>query len=266
MNMKKIVMFALAITLVGGSSLFVHASQNNDASTKNRVVTTQSHQTNKGNITNGTISDEKAVQMATEAMKNYMGIDASSFSGTVIERQEDLYNKKMQEEPARNKYQKEHPEQMAAEKKFLEEHPEKAKEYLESVKKSQEKAKHADDTIMVYFTRVGNNKCSGDFVQIDETTGEILNVTSLHDFNPKLDGKLDDMKVKNVALGFLKKMGKDVDVDLNSISINNDNGALSRVEFKLKGGTSKEEIISLEVNLQNYTIVHYQNYSNTFNK
>lgn len=264
MNKRNLIIFALSITLVGGSSLIVHASQKNDASTKNMVITTQNHQTNKGK--NGAISDEKAVQMATEAMKNYMGVDANSFSGTVIERHEDEYNKKMQDEPARIKYQKEHPEQMAAQKKFLEEHPEKEKEYLEAVEKSQEKAKHADDTIMVYFTRVGNNKCSGDFVEIDETTGEILNVTAMHDFNPNIDGKTDDTKVKNVALSFMKKIGKDVDVDLDSILINNDNGALSRVEFKLKGGASKQAIISLEVNLQNYTIVHYQNYSNTFNK
>lgn len=268
MNIKKIIVLTLSIAVVGGASLTVYANQNNDVLTKNVVVTTQNPQVNKESI-KGKMSDEKAVQIATEAMKNYMGIDASCFSGTSIERQENTYNKYLENEPAREKYQKEHPEEMASENKFLKEHPEKAKEYSAAVEKSKELIKHSDDRITVFFTRANNNKCTGDFVVIDETTGEILNVTSINDLHANSNWKIDDIKVKNAALDFLKRTGKTDDVDINSISIKNNNGALSGVDFKLKNQSSKIKggaKISLEVSLQNYSVMHYENYSNTYNK
>jgi uncharacterized protein YxeA len=237
MNTKKIFTLAVSIAVLGGASIFTFANQNSDAGTKNVVVTENNAQANKSNTasTNGIISDEKATQIATKAMKDYMGLDASYFSRTTIHRAENQYDEKM--------------------------------------KMQSEIEKHQDNTVIVWFERADHNTDCSNFVEIDEKTGKITNVTAINDLDPNSYGKINDAKVKEVAIDYMKKMGKDKEVDLDSIVVSNTNGALSGVDFNLKNANESKEYkfdskIGLEVSLQNYTVrvMHYQNYPNTHNK
>lgn len=213
MNIKKICAFMLSIAVLGGSSIAVYASQNSDASTKNVVVTAT--KTNEKHT--GDISNEKAVLMASKAMKDYMGLDASFYSQTRVERNN-----------------------------------------------------HKDNTVTINVVFIPADGTNGsNFVSIDETTGKIINVTAINNLNPNSSGKVDDAKVKEASINFLKKIGKDADVDLNSIEIKNNNGALSGVFFQLKDQSQKIKggaRIGLEVSLQNYTVMHYDNDSFIYNR
>lgn len=265
MNTKKVFIkrlssFALSMAVIGGASAITYANVNKDTSTKNVVVTAQGQKANKNNKVKGTISDEKAVQMATKAIKDYMGIDASYFSQTKIDRQKNESSEKGLDDKKKQ-------EIIDGEKAFLKVHPEKAKDSQAVIEKVMEMTKHEDDMITVSFTRADG--ISGtNFVDIDETTGEIVNVTAVNNLNSNSACKVDNTKVKNAALDFLKKTGKDADVDLDSISIGN-NGPMMDIDFKLKkqsGNFKDADTIRLEVNSQNYTVVHYDNYSDTYNK
>ncbi|AAK79472.1 putative small secreted protein [Clostridium acetobutylicum] len=244
MSIKRISMFLLAAVVVGSASLSIYENKNSGAGTKNVVVTAQSNNINKNN----TISDEKAVQMAIKAMKDYMGVDAASrFSGTEIHRTE--ANEYKQIEDAAEDTIKKYP---SYEKK------------VEYAKKQLEWVKHSDYYIYVNF--MSNDGTY--FVAIDENTGEVVNVTLISREDTSGTYKVDDGKVKSAALSYLKKIGKDSCVDLNSISIDNGNGPLTTVTFNIKNktGNSKRDVIVLEASLKNYNIIHYQDYSNSYNK
>ncbi|WP_236841338.1 hypothetical protein [Brevibacillus formosus] len=111
MNKKNILVFSMALSIVGGSTAAVFATENAVHSTKNKIVTVASkagngtNQTTVTKVTNGKISDEEAVKIATEALKDYMGLDAKSFGEARVNRYNnqdnfkffmDLYQKKMQ--------------------------------------------------------------------------------------------------------------------------------------------------------------------------
>ncbi|MET3289994.1 UNVERIFIED_CONTAM: 20S proteasome alpha/beta subunit [Brevibacillus sp. OAP136] len=87
MNKKNILVFSMALAIVGGATAAVYASEYAVNSTKNNVVTVTNKEGNGTNqttknhevkVANGKISDEEAVKIATKALKDYMGRDAKS--------------------------------------------------------------------------------------------------------------------------------------------------------------------------------------------
>ncbi|MFG0216560.1 hypothetical protein ACFU8X_26175, partial [Brevibacillus porteri] len=87
MNKKSILVFSMALSIVGGATAAVYASEHAVNSTKNRVVTVTSKEGNATNqttesnknhvvkVANGKISNEEAVKIATKALKDYRGLD-----------------------------------------------------------------------------------------------------------------------------------------------------------------------------------------------
>lgn len=92
MNKKTLLAFTLAIATVGSASAITYASQASVDSTKNVVVTVDNKDSRSINsdmsgtspVAKGTISDEKAIQMAAKALKDYMGKDANFFAEAKI--------------------------------------------------------------------------------------------------------------------------------------------------------------------------------------
>lgn len=248
MNKKRILVWALALLVVGSASGVTYASQNKDV-TKNVVVTAE-NKISSNTQNKGAISDEEAVKMATEAMKSYMGKDVSYFSQTKIVRSSDT-RRQIKEES--EKYAKEHPEEAKkleeANKKYAQEHPEEAKIEAENIAKLKE-----ESTIDVWFVpkSYDESKLWSNFVSINEKTGEVVNVTAINGLEKNSDYQIDDAKVKDATLNFIQKIGKKIQG--SSIRVDKDvDSDLLPVHFKLSDGKEAE----IEINLKDYSVVHY---------
>lgn len=245
MKVKKILALVLTVSVVGSTTAFAYANQKAVAATKNVVVTAeQKNITN--NVSISSISNEQAVKMAYKAVKDYMGKDASFYSGTHVCRPED-------EEKENEVFEKKFPKEVAiadaAKKKFEAEHPEIAQIIEEN---KAEVRNNPIITVWLIPAKYNQDKACSNFVDINERTGEIVNVTSINDMSKSTDGQINDDKVKEATLKFMQNIGKQI--DSKTLSINNDNGNLSQVSFTLKDGRKA----GVEVNLEDYTVVHYQ--------
>jgi hypothetical protein len=255
MNRKRILVWVLALLVVGSASGVTYASQKKDV-TKNVVVTAENKISN--NVRQqGTMSDEEAIKIATEAMKSYMGKDASYFLATKIHRSSD---ERKEAEEFRKKYAKEHPEEAKkieeSKKKFAKEHPEDAKIIAENAAKLKD-----ESTIDVWFTpkNYDKNKISSNFVSINEKTGEVINVTAINDVDKDLQPQIDDNKIKDATLNFFKKIGKKIEGNTIKVDKDIDWGRIS-VNCKLDDGRDS----GIEINFKDYSVMHYQiNYNNT---
>ncbi|MCR3759224.1 hypothetical protein KYB31_09505 [Clostridium felsineum] len=249
MIVKKIGMAILTMAVVSGASLGIYENENGNAGTKNVVVAAENSKANKSNYSlNNTVSDEKAIQIATKAMKDYANVDVSRLSGTEISRTEAKEYNKMKQ--SAENYMKKYAND---EKK------------LNSGREQLEWSEHSDYTVSVDFNTNSNDGTY--FVQIDENTGEVINVTAISREDLNVQYKADDIKVKNAAISYLQEIGKASYVDLNSISIKNNNN-LAYVSFKVKNKSNydKWNIIDLEISTKDYNVMHYQDYSNVFNR
>ncbi|AKN30254.1 hypothetical protein Ccar_05210 [Clostridium carboxidivorans P7] len=250
MNRKRILVWVLALLVVGGASGITYASQKNDT-TKNVVVAAESKSNNSVVRQQGTISDEKAIKIAAEAMKSYMGKDASYFSSTKIHRSSD---KRKELEEFRKKYAKEHPEEAKkfeeSKKKFAKEHPEDAKIIAENTAKLKN-----ESIIDVDFTPkdFDKNKVCSNFVSINEKTGEVINVTAINGLDENLKSAIDDNKVKDATLSFFKKIGKKISGNTIRADKEIDLGRLF-LDCKLEDGRNA----GIEINLTDYSVIHYE--------
>ncbi|URZ06990.1 hypothetical protein [Clostridium felsineum] len=247
MIVKKIGMAILTMAVVSGASLGIY--ENGNAGTKNVVVAAENSKANKSNYSlNNTVSDEKAIQIATKAMKDYANVDVSRLSGTEISRTEAKEYNKMKQ--SAENYMKKYAND---EKK------------LNSGREQLEWSEHSDYTVSVDFNTNSNDGTY--FVQIDENTGEVVNVTAISREDLNVQYKADDTKTKNAAISYIQKIDKESEVELNSISITNNN-SLVAVDFKVRNKSKygKWDTITLEINAKDYGVVHYQDYTNSYNR
>ncbi|URZ00374.1 hypothetical protein [Clostridium felsineum] len=249
MIVKKIGMAILTMAVVSGASLGIYENENGNAGTKNVVVAAENSKANKSNYSlNNTVSDEKAIQIATKAMKDYANVDVSKLSGTQISRTEAKEYDKMKQsaEYLMKKY--------ANNERMIN----KEKDELET-------AEHSDYIVNVDFNT--NSNYGTYFVQIDENTGEVVNVTAISEEDLMSLYKVDNTKIKNAAISYLQKIGKVSEVELNSISITNNNSIVA-VDFKVRNKSKygKWDTITLEINTKDYGVVHYQDYTNSYNR
>ncbi len=249
MNRKRILVWVLALLVVGGASGITYASQKKDI-TKNVVVAVENK--DSSNIRQqGTMSDEEAIKIATKAMKSYMGKDASYFSATKIHRSSD---ERKVEEGFRKKIAKEHPEEVKkieeSKKKFAKDHPEEAKIIAENAAKLKN-----ESIIDVDFTPkdLDKNKACSNFVSINEKTGEVINVTAINGLDENLKTTIDDNKVKDATLSFFKKIGKKISGNTIRADKEIDLGRLF-LDCKLEDGRNA----GIEINLTDYSVVHYE--------
>lgn len=249
MNRKRILVWALALLVVGSSSAITYASGRID-NTKNIVVTAEKKD-NANSKEQKTISNEQAIKMATEAMQSYMGKDANYFSEAKVHRLSDTIKEAKE---AHEKYLKEHPEEAKkieeARKKFQQEHPDIAKKL----------AQPKDEIIDVDFIpkNADENKVSSNFVSINERTGEVVNVTAINDLDENSQAQIDDNKVKDATLNFFKKIEKKLEGNTITVHKTLDVGRIF-VDCKLdNGGDCK-----IEINVKDYSVIHYEvNYDN----
>lgn len=260
MNMKKIGTLMLMLAVVGVATTAVYANKKSDVVTKNAVVAVQKKTVKKSlavNNVNKVITDEQAVKMATKAMKDYMGLDANYFSKTSVEREKGADSGKISD--------KQKQEIINSEKCFLKVHPELASKAQETINKVINDESHKHEIINVDFTRSSGD--GTDFVSIDAVTTKIVNITAINDLPTFFQGKVDDAKVKDAAINFIKKIGMDSEVDFNKLTIDNDKGSLCKLTIPLKNQSSGDNAsIGLEVGANNYSVMHYDDLDGIYSK
>lgn len=235
MNKKNILVLSMALTIVGGATAAVFASDNAIQSTKNKVVTLVSKSGNDTNqstvakVTNGKISDEEAVKMATKALKDYMELDAKSFGEAHVNRtnnQEDF-------------------------KFFMDLY---SKEDAAVLKENAKK--ETADVIVVQFARaedLNQPMPSSNRIVINEKTGEIVSLTAFTNEDRSSETTIDDAKVKTAVISFFGKQQKNVKENTMKVSKTASSGTV-RVLCNLEDGRDVEMTISLK----NYSVSSYE--------
>ncbi|WP_270563233.1 hypothetical protein [Clostridium beijerinckii] len=239
MNKKKILVFTLALSIIGTTSIATYAaSQNTADATKNTVVTLDSKD-NRINNTSGCISDEEAVQIATKAIKDYIGLDANSFGQAFITKGDVKGDYEYSKEDAA----------------VLEENSK----------------KHTDNIINVQFIPVDDLKVfeaaqndeeigdlkvcapTQDLVRIDGETGEILFVSAFNNLDQDLKVEINDSKIKETTLNFFEKIG--INIEYNTIRVGKDiNHGSIEVLCNLQDG----RVVELKLNIKDYSVMSYE--------
>ncbi|ATF13440.1 hypothetical protein HP398_03595 [Brevibacillus sp. HB1.4B] len=235
MNKKNILVFSMALSIVGGSTAAVFASENAVPSTKNNVVTMASkagngtNQTTVAKVANGKISDAEAVKMATKALKDYRGLDAKSFGEAHVKRtnaQEDF--------------------------KFLMGivSKEDAAVLKENAKKD------TANVIVVQFVRAEDlNQPMGasNNIVINEKTGEIVSLAAFTDEDRSKETTINDAKVKSAVINFFGKQQKKVKENTLKVSKSASSGTI-RVLCNLEDGRD----VKMTISLKNYSVSSYE--------
>ncbi|MFC8689610.1 hypothetical protein [Brevibacillus porteri] len=237
MNKKNILVLSMALTIVGGATAAVFASDHAINSTKNKVVTLASKEGNGTTqattkdvvkVANGKISDEEAVKMATKALKDYMGLDAKSFGEAHVNRtnnQEDF-------------------------KFFMDLY---SKEDAAVLKENAKK--DTADVIVVQFVRAEDLKqamAASNRIVINEKTGEIVSLTAFTDENRSTETTIDDAKVKSAVISFFDQQQKKVKENTMKVSKTASSGTI-RVLCNLEDGRD----VIMTISLKNYSVSSY---------
>ncbi|MFF0826375.1 hypothetical protein ACFYU8_03760 [Brevibacillus sp. NPDC003359] len=240
MNKRNILVFSMALSIVGGATAAVYASENAVHSTKNKVVTVTSKEGNGTNqttetntnhvvkVANGKISNEEAVKIATKALKDYMGLDAKSFGEARVNRtnaQEDF-------------------------KFFMDLY---SKEDAAVLKENAKK--DTANVIVVQFVRSEDLKQSmpaSNRIVINEKTGEIVSLSAFTNEDRSSETTVDDAKVKAAVINFFGKQQKNVKENTMKVSKTANSGTI-RVLCDLEDGRDVEMTISLK----NYSVSSY---------
>jgi hypothetical protein len=232
MNKKSLIAIALAVTTVGTATVTTYASQNYANATKNKIVNVAGQQSNI-HLSVGNISDEEAVKMATQAMKDYMGKDASFFAGTKITRSSDGTGW----ENIADSGQKEDAQAIAENAK-----------------------KHMAKVIDVVFTPADNSitfaLCH---VLINEETGKIVGISAFTNVDKNVADVMDDSKLQAATVIFVKLMGKDIQENSIRVQKMNKKG-IFHVLFNLKDGTEA----TILINSKDYSVALYSENYNHF--
>lgn len=248
MNRKRILVWALTLLVVGGATGITYASEKRDT-TKN-VVAAAENKSNSNALKQGTMDDEKAIKIAAEAMKSYMGKDANYFSQIKVDRSADIakeieqLNKKDEKEGSEDGKKFEE-----IREKYSKEHPEDAKVEAENMAKAKDQS-----LIYVLFTpkNYDENKICNYSVSIDEKTGEIVGVRATNDSDKDFKPAIDDNRIKHTTLSFFKKIGKKIEGNTIKVDKNINFGRLL-VRCELDDGRDAE----FEINLKDYSVVDY---------
>ncbi|WP_243186862.1 hypothetical protein [Clostridium muellerianum] len=245
MNRKKILVWALTLLVVGGASGVTYASQKKDV-TKNVVVTAENKSSSNA-LKQGTMNDEEAIKIATEAMKSYMGKNANYFSQTKVDRSANAI-KETEELNKKNPEDAKKYEEIV--EKYSKEHPEDAKVEAENMAKAKN-----ESIIYVLFTpkNYNENKMGEYSASIDEKTGEVLSVKAINDSDKDFKPAIDDNRIKDATLSFCKKIGKKIEGNTIKVDKNINFGRLL-VRCELDDGRDAE----FEINLKDYSVVYYQ--------
>jgi hypothetical protein len=238
MNKKNILVLSMALTIVGGATAAVFASDNAVHSTKNKVVTLASKEGNGTNqtttndvvkVANGKISDEEAVKMATKALKDYMGLDAKSYGEARVNRtnnQEDF-------------------------KFFMDLY---SKEDAAVLKENAKK--DTANVIVVQFVRaedLNQPMAASNRIVINEKTGEIVSLTAFTDEDRSSETTIDDAKVKSAVINFFDKQQKNVKENTMKVSKTANSGTI-RVLCDLEDGRD----VTMTISLKNYSVSDYE--------
>ncbi|EJL20516.1 hypothetical protein [Brevibacillus sp. BC25] len=238
MNKKNILVLSMALTIVGGATAAVFASDNAIHSTKNKVVTlaskegsgtTQTTTNDVVKVANGKISDEEAVIMATKALKDYMGLDAKSFGEARVNRTNNQENFKF----FMDLYSKED-----------------AAVLQENAKKD------TANVIVVQFVRaedLNQTMAASNRIVINEATGEIVSLTAFTDENRSSETTIDDAKVKSAVISFFDQQQKNVKENTLKVSKSASSGTV-RVLCNLEDGRD----VDMTISLKNYTVSSYE--------
>jgi hypothetical protein len=242
MNKKTLLAFTLALATVGSASAITYASQDAANTTKNRVVAVDTKDSKSMNsatsgtspVAKGAISDEEAIQMATKALKDYMGKDANFFAEAKITKT-DASDFRKGMEVFQEGFSKED-----------------AKVNTENAEK------HIANVINVVFTPADQSNKGRNLVTINEETGELVTVAALYNFDEKLNEEIDDSKVKEAALNFFKQLGKNILGDTIQVRKTMKYGMVE-VLFQLDDGREA----SISINAKDYSVINYRvNYNN----
>ncbi|MGL4107633.1 hypothetical protein [Clostridium sp. LP20] len=248
MNKKRIFVYVFAVAIVVASSSLVYASQKSVEGTKNSVTSIDDKsEESKSEASNGEISDEEAINIATEAMKIYMGKDASFFSETSINR---INNSRTVEVT------------VDGEKYMVKEKDAKWIELLlnekdiEGAKNAAQYASEAKPNIISvsFRPKTSNDRFTANYVDINADNREILDITAMNQLE-KFNSQPDKNKIKDATINFFNKIDKKIDE--NSIFIKNeidyDFGRMF-VELKLSDGNK----VSIVIDLKDYSVIQYK--------
>ncbi|MGG7177575.1 hypothetical protein ACQPU1_08290 [Clostridium paraputrificum] len=248
MNKKRIFLYVLAVSIVVASSSLVYASTKSVEGTKNLVTSIDDKsEESKSEASNREISDEEAINIATEAMKNYMGKDASFFSETSINR----FNNSRTIEVT-----------VDGEKYMVKEKDAKWIELLlneKDIEGAKNAAKYASEAkpniISVSFLpKTFNDRFTANCVDINADTREILSVSAMNQLE-KFNSQPDKNKIKDSTINFFNKIDKKIDE--NSIFIKNDidyDFGRMFVELNLSDGDK----VSIVIDLKDYSVIQYR--------
>ncbi|MGG4454190.1 hypothetical protein [Brevibacillus porteri] len=237
MNKKSILVLSMALSIVGGATAAVFASENAVHSTKNKVVTvaskegTGTNQTSTNHVAkvaNGKISDEEAVKIATKALKDYRGLEAKSFGEARVNRTN-----------AQEEF-----------KFFMELY---SKEDAAVLKENAKK--DTANVIVVQFVRaedLNQTMAASNRIVINEKTGEIVSLTAFTNEDRSAETTIDEAKVKTAVINFFDKQQKNVKENTMKVSKTASSGTI-RVLCNLEDGRDVEMTISLK----NYSVSSY---------
>ncbi|ATF11228.1 hypothetical protein A616_04190 [Brevibacillus brevis X23] len=235
MNKKNILIFSMALSIVGGSTAAVFATENAVNSTKNNIVTVASkagngtNQTTVAKVADGKISDEEAVQMATKALKDYMGLDAKSFGEARVKRTNNQENFKF----------------------FMDlVSKEDAAVLKENAKKD------TANVIIVQFVRaedLNQPMPASNHIVINEKTGEIVSLTAFTDEDRSSETTINDAKVKSAVINFFDKQQKKVKENTLKVKKTVYSGT-THVLCDLEDGRDVE----MSISLKNYSVYSYE--------
>ncbi|MDS0524202.1 hypothetical protein NNC19_00840 [Clostridium sp. SHJSY1] len=247
MEKRRILVYLVAVSVIAASSAFVYMSQYSADSTKNVVETTDVKvEANKSENKVQNISDEEAINIATETMKNYMGLDASFFSDTIINRFDN--SRTVEVNIDGKKYMVNKRDSESIEKALQRNDVEMAKSFAENDSKTR------PNIISILFRpKTLNDKFTTNTVDINADTKEILEVDAMNQLE-EFKGRPDKNKVRETTINFFNKIGKKIDE--NSISIRKDiDYEFGRmfVDLKLSDGKT----VSVVIDLKNYSVAGY---------
>lgn len=234
MNKKRILVLALALSIIGTTSITTYAvSQDAAAATKN-IVSTVDSKDNSNEISSGHIDDDDAVKMAANALKNYFGTDVNSFGKANITRT----NYKDDVEFFKNLYPKEDAEVL-----------------IENGKQ------HTANVINIYFAlanQLNEPAPANNLVVINEENGEIVTLSDFSKLDSTITTEVNDSKIKESVVSFVSKLGKNIQGDSIKVKKNTNKGGVE-VIGKLQDGRS----VNMQISLKDYSVASYEvNYDN----
>ncbi|NBD27022.1 hypothetical protein [Paenibacillus glycinis] len=228
MRRRQIIAITLGMALACNLSMMANSA--------NAAVSPRTSQASNSNSTiKKAISDKEAAQMASKALKDFIGKETSFFKNPVVTR----YSAK----------------EAIKDMQAMEVSKEDRKVNTENTKK------HIANVINITFSPTNKSLHGRNLVVINEETREIVYVTAFYNNDEKLNVKTDDSKVKSAISDFLKKNGKSLSNKTVKVQKTSVYG-----QFEVICQLSDGREASIFMNAKSYEVIGYKVNYNKFIK